>query len=80
MSITQVPEITELARPSLACLVPHPFGLTLGAVGERDQQRRVLVDVLEAAYRDVPAGSVVDLGYRWDRDDEYERQLRNESP
>jgi len=80
VSITQVPEITELARPSLACLVPHPFWLTLGAVGERDQQRRVLVDVLEAAYRAVPAGSVVDLGYRWDRDDEYERQLRNESP
>ena len=79
MSITQVPEITELSLPSLACTVRHPFGLTLGGVGDRDLQRRVLVDVLETAYRDLPPGSIVDLGYRWDRDDEFERQLRNEA-
>ncbi len=75
MSITQVLEITELARPSLACLVEHPFGLTLGPIGDRALQRRVLVDVLEAAYRDVPAGTVLDLGFRWELDDERERQL-----
>lgn len=78
MSITQVPEVTELSQPSLACLVEHPFGLTLGPVGERALQRRVLVDVLEAAYRDVPAGTVLDLGYRWELDDERERQLRQD--
>ena len=79
MSITQVPEITELARPSLACIVEHPFGLTLGPVGDRALQRRVLIDVLEAAYREVPAGTVLDLGYRWQVDDERERQLRKQS-
>ena len=30
VSLTQVREISELVKPSLACLVEHPFGLTLG--------------------------------------------------
>ncbi len=79
VSITQVPEITELAKPSLSCFVAHPFGLTLGNIDDKDTQRAVLLAVLKAAYSDATAGSIVDLGFMWDRDDLRERQLRNEA-
>ncbi len=79
MSITQVPEITELAKPSLSCFVAHPFGLTLGDVGDTLTQRAVPTAVLEAAYRDAPAGTILDLNFAWDKDDLRERQLRKEA-
>ena len=79
VSITQVPEITELAKPSLSCFVAHPFGLTLGNVDDKDTQRAVLLAVLAAAYSDAEAGSIVDLGVTWELDDLRERQLRNEA-
>lgn len=79
VSITQVPEITELSKPSLSCFVAHPFGLTLGNIDDRDTQRAVLLAVLEAAYSDAAAGSIVDLGFVWELDDLRERQLRNDA-
>ena len=71
-------EITRLARPSLTCVVAHPFGLTLDAVGDEATHRAVLDAVLRGATEDHPAGSIVDLGFRWTRDDLRERQLRKE--
>ena len=79
MSITQAPEITRLARPSLSCFVAHPFGLTLGPVGDEATHRAVLDAVLRTATEDHAAGSVIDLGFRWTRDDLRERQLRKEA-
>ena len=76
MSITQVPEITRLSRPSLACLVAHPFGVTLGAPGDEATHRAVLEAVLAEATADHEAGSIVDLGFEWTRDDLRDRQLR----
>ena len=78
MSITQAPEITRLSRPSLTCVVAHPFGLTLGAVGDEPTHRAVIEAVLRTAAEDHPAGSVIDLGFAWTRDDLRERQLRKE--
>jgi hypothetical protein len=75
VSITQVPEITRLSRPSLACLVAHPFGMTLGAPGDKSTQRQVLEAVLAEATADHEAGSIIDLGFEWTRDDLRERQL-----
>ena len=79
VSITQIPEITELAKPSLSCFVAHPFGLTLGNIDDKGTQRAVLLAVLEAAYSDAPAGSIIDLRFTWELDDLRERQLRNEA-
>jgi D-proline reductase (dithiol) PrdB len=78
VSITQVREITEIVRPSLACLVEHPFGLTLGAVGDQQAHAAIVAATLAEAARPHPAGTIVDLGYRWTDDDLRERQLRNE--
>jgi hypothetical protein len=44
-----VKEITEQVKPSRAVFVEHPFGFTLGNVGERDLQRKILLDCLAAA-------------------------------
>ncbi|MBA2537171.1 MAG: hypothetical protein H0V20_07045 [Actinobacteria bacterium] len=65
-------------KPSLACFVGHPFGLTLGAVSDKATQRRVVQGCLREAERDHPAGTIVDVGCRWP-DDRRERQLRKEA-
>lgn len=79
VSLTQVREISELAKPSLACLVEHPFGLTLGAVGDDATHRAVLHACLAEAARPHPAGTIVDLGFRWEHDDLRTRQLRKKA-
>ena len=79
VSITLVPEITELSKPSLSCFVAHPFGLTLGDVDDKDTQRAVLTATMEAAYADAAAGSIVDLEFVWRTDDLRERQLRKDA-
>jgi len=78
VSITQVPEITRLVKPSLSCFVAHPFGLTLGPVGDKALQRRVVDRCLREAAGIHPAGTIVDLGFSWS-DDLRERQLRKEA-
>lgn len=62
-------------KPSLACFVAHPFGLTLGAPGDRATRTAVLRAVLAEAERPHPAGTVVPLPFRW-HDDLRSRQLR----
>jgi hypothetical protein len=79
VSITLAPEITELTQPSLACFVAMPFGLTLGAVGDEATHRAIVRAALEEAYWDHPAGTVVPLPFRWDRDDLRARQLRKQA-
>lgn len=79
VSLTQIREISELVKPSLACLVEHPFGLTLGAVGDEATHRAVLRACLAEAARPHPAGTIVDLGFRWQHDDLRERQLRKQA-
>ncbi|MGH8994858.1 MAG: hypothetical protein ACRDYB_02275 [Acidimicrobiales bacterium] len=78
VSITQVPAITEMVRPSLACFVAHPFGLTLGSPGDAATHRLVARDVLKEAEADHPPGTVVPLPFRWP-DDLRARQLRKEA-
>jgi len=77
VSITQVPGITRLIKPSLACFVAHPFGLTLGAVGDAATHRAVVEAVLAEAYRPHPPGTIVPMPFRWP-DDLRQRQLGKE--
>ncbi len=79
VSITQVREISELVKPSLACLVEHPFGLTLGAERDDATHRAVLRACLAEATQPHAAGTIVDLGFEWQVDDLRERQLRKQA-
>jgi hypothetical protein len=56
VSITQAPSITRHARPSLAVFVAHPFGLTLGAVGDDATHLAVARTVLAEAERGTRQG------------------------
>jgi hypothetical protein len=78
VSLSLVKEMTSLVKPSKALFVQHPFGLTLGDVGDAATHEAVLRDCLSYAAQPLPAGSIVDLPYRW-KDDLRERQLVKEA-
>jgi len=79
ISLTQVREITELVMPSLACLVEHPFGLTMGVAGASATHRAVLRACLAEVEQAHAAGTIVDLGFHWGHDDLRHRQLRKQA-
>lgn len=78
ISLTLVKEMTALVKPSRALFIQHPFGLTLGDVGDATTHEAVLKDCLRYAAQGLPAGTIVDLPYAW-KDDLRERQLRKEA-
>lgn len=78
VSLSLVKEMTALVKPSTALFIQHPFGLTLGDVGDAATHEAVLRDCLRHATERLAAGSIVDLPYRW-KDDLRERQLRKEA-
>lgn len=75
ISLTLVRSLTELSKPSLACYVEHPFGLPLGAVGDKAGQRRLLEAVLDESVKPHVPGTIVDLESRL-QPELRERQLR----
>lgn len=79
ISLTLVREITEQVKPSRALYLEHPFGHTLGDVGEKALQRRILLECLEAASHPAEPGTIHDLPYRWTKDDLRERQLQKKA-
>lgn len=79
VSITLVPKITEMVKPSLSCFVAMPFGLTTGDVGDVATHDALLTAVLREAEREHPPGAVVPLPFRWEHDDLRARQLRKEA-
>lgn len=79
VSITLVPEITEMVKPSLSCFVRMPFGLTLGAPGGARMHEAILTAVLHEAEQVHAPGGIVPLPFAWDADDLRERQLRKEA-
>lgn len=79
VSITQVPEITRLSKPSLSCFVAHPFGLTLGAPHAHSDHLEVLRAVLHEVEAGHGPGTIVPLPqFEWP-DDLRRRQLRKEA-
>jgi hypothetical protein len=75
LSITQVPEIAAIIKPSRSLFVGHPFGLTFGDLGGRDTQAAVIDAMLDAAQTMDSAG-IRATAFTWTKDDERYRQLR----
>jgi len=78
VSLSLVREMTALVKPSKALYIEHPFGLTLGGAGDVMTHEAVLRDCLRFAGQQLPAGSIVDLPYKW-KDDLREKQLHKEA-
>lgn len=64
-----------LVKPSKALFIRHPFGLTLGDVGDAKTHESVLRDCIHYATERLPAGAIVELPYVWSKDDLRDRQL-----
>jgi hypothetical protein len=70
--------MTARVKPSKALFIQHPFGLTLGDVGDDATHEAVLKDCLHYAAEPLPSGLIVDLPYQW-KNDLRDRQLRKEA-
>lgn len=79
ISLTMIASITRLIRPSRALLIEHPFGLTMGDVGDRETQSAVLQEMLSAVERITTPGTIEALPFEWTKDDLRSRQLRKEA-
>ena len=53
-------------KPSRSVFLPHPPGATFGRPGHRELQKRILMEALEFATSDAPAGAVLDSAIRYD--------------
>ena len=62
-------ETEERIRPPRVVHVRFPFGRPLGEPGNADQQRVIIEDALEVLAAASTPGEVVDLSYRWRRED-----------
>lgn len=64
-----VREVAERARPPRAVYAKWPFGSPMGEPDNMAQQRRILLDMLEAVRGTREPGAVHELNYRWRRED-----------
>jgi len=62
-------EVAERMRPPRVVHVRFPFGRPLGEPGNADQQRVIIEDGLRVLTTANEPGTVVELPYRWRRED-----------
>ncbi len=79
IGVTLVPEITIKSKPSRLLFLERPFGLTFGDAGEAALQKQILLRCLEEGIRFREHGGVLELPFRWEKDDLRQRQLRKEA-
>jgi len=79
ISLTLVREITEMVKPSRVLYVQHPFGHPFGDLHDRQLQRKILLDCLKAAEEITEPGTILELPYRWTKNDLREKQLLKEA-
>jgi len=68
ISLSNNPTATRRLSPPRWAHVRFPRGSMLGEPGNRDKQRRVLTDALQAMVAMTEPGGFVELPYRWEAD------------
>ena len=66
VSLTALRGVAAAVKPSRSVFLPFPPGATFGRPGNRDLQKRILMEALEFAASDAPAGAVLDSAIRYD--------------
>jgi D-proline reductase (dithiol) PrdB len=79
VSMTVVREVMEGIKPPRAVHVRFPFGFTFGEPFARDQQLTIAEDALAALQNAQEPGTIVDLPYRWKREDYAAMRRRREA-
>lgn len=62
-------EFTEKVKPPRTVFVKWPFGHVLGEPFNVAQQRAMLVEAFRALYKIECPGTIVDLPFKWRRED-----------
>jgi hypothetical protein len=63
--LTPLPEFHRQVGIPRSAAIEHPFGRSLGAVGDRKGQREVLVAALSALERAQRPGEIIHLPFTW---------------
>ena len=61
-------DLTWQVRPPRSVFVNFPMGNPFGRAGDREQQRRILLDALHVAESAREGGVLIDLPYDWGED------------
>jgi len=69
VAMTVVREVMEGIKPPRAVHVRFPFGFTFGEPFATDQQLTIAEDALAAMENIQEPGTIVELPYRWKRED-----------
>ena len=65
ISLGSMADRMSYIKPPRALLVKFPRGAMLGEPGNRERQRRVILDALDALQNMTVPGTVLELPYRW---------------
>ncbi len=69
IGVSIVREYSEKVKPPRSVFLRWPFGHPLGEPGNAAQQRAVLFEAFKALYAIGTPGEIVDLPFRWRRED-----------
>jgi hypothetical protein len=65
ISLGSMADRMSYIKPPRALLVKFPRGSMLGEPGNRERQRRIILDALDALKNMTVPGTVLELPYRW---------------
>jgi D-proline reductase (dithiol) PrdB len=68
VGISIVREYSEKVQPPRTVFLRWPFGHPVGEPGKLDQQRAVVYEALRALYQITEPGTIIDLPFRWRRE------------
>lgn len=76
ISMSSAYSITAAVNPPRAVFLDYPLGHTAGRRGDRDEQRRIMADTLDALASIDRPGTIRRLDYAWDDDEAWKVQER----
>ncbi len=77
IGVSIVRQYSEKVRPPRTVFLRWPFGHPLGEPFKAAQQRVVLAEALRALYVIQEPGTIIDLPYRWRREQYDDRDIKN---
>lgn len=80
IGVSIVREYTEKVKPPRTIFLRWPFGHPLGEPFNTAQQRVVLAEALRALYTIQEPGEIIDMPYRWRREQYDTRDIRSILP
>ncbi|GAB6083592.1 reductase [Desulfuromonas carbonis] len=69
VGISIVREYSEKVKPPRTVFLRWPFGHPVGEPGNSTQQKAVVLETLRALYQIREPGTIIDLPFRWRRED-----------